>query len=104
MEDWAEIEKSRRIKISFRIVTRFRIVYRQSYFSGDYVVKNGNKTYHFANNLYFGNNERRFYSILFQVSFKSKISVQVYMILNRHVKSSVQSGMKNGMNSIRNEL
>ena len=29
-------ERPRRMKISFRIETRFRFMYRQSYFSGDF--------------------------------------------------------------------
>ena len=72
------------MKISFRIETRFRSMYRQSYFSGDfstYTLKYANKTSYFPNNLYFGHNERRFHS---EFSFKSEISIQVYMIPNRH--------------------
>ena len=39
-----------------RIETRFRFMYHQSYFSRDfstYTLKYVNKTFHFANNLYF---------------------------------------------------
>ena len=80
-------ERPRRMKISFRVETRFRFMYQQSYFFGDfstYTLKYVNKTSHFANNLYFGHlhdSESTF-----------------------HSGSSVQSGMKYGMNSIRNEL
>ena len=58
-------ERSRRMKISFQIETRFRFMYQQSYFSGDfstYAPKYVDKTSHFANNLYLGHNERRFHS------------------------------------------
>ena len=72
------IERSRRMKISFRIETRFRFMYRQSYFSGDfstYTLKYMNKTSQFANNLYFGHNERRFHSELHSiVKFRSKFT------------------------------
>ena len=99
------IERSQGMKISFRIETRFRFMYQQSYFSGDFstcTLKYVNKTSHFANNLYFGHNERRFYSdfhsgVKFQ--FKSHDSESTFSF-----RSSIQSGMKNGMNSIRNEL
>ena len=70
------------MKISLRIETRFRFMYQQSYFSGDfstYTPKYVDKTSHFANNLYFGHNAWT------SISFKSEISIQVYMIPNRHL-------------------
>ena len=71
-------EGSLRMKISFRIETRFRFLYRQSYFSGDfstYTLIYVNKTSHFANNLYFGHNERRFHSEFHsRVKFRSKFT------------------------------
>ena len=70
------IERSRRMKISFRIQTRFTFLYRQ--FLGDfstYTFKYVNKTSHFANNLYFGHNERRFHSEFHsRVKFRSKFT------------------------------
>ena len=75
----------------------FRFMYWQSYFSGDfstYTLKYVNKTSYFPNNLYFGHSERRLHSEFHsRVKFRSKFT-----------RSSVQSGMKNRMNSIRNEL
>ena len=72
------IERSRRMKISFQIETRFRFLYRQSYFLGDfstYTFKYVNKTSHFSNNLYFGHNERRFHSEFHsRVKFQSKFT------------------------------
>ena len=72
------IERSRRTKISFRVETRFRFMYQQSYFSGDfsiYTPKYVNKTSHFANNLYFGHNERRFHcEFHWRVKFRSKFT------------------------------
>ena len=72
------IERSRWIKISLRIETRFRFMYRQSYFSGDfstYTLKYVNKTSYFPNNLYFGHNERRFYSDFYTaVKFRFKFT------------------------------
>ena len=38
--EW-RIERSRRMKISFRIETRFRFMYRQSYFPGDFIALRG---------------------------------------------------------------
>ena len=71
-------ERSRRMKISFRIETRFRFMYRQSYFPGDfssYTLKYVNKTSNFANNLYFGHNERLFHSEFHsRVKFQSKFT------------------------------
>ena len=52
-------------------------------FSGDfsiYTFKYVNNTSHFASNLYFGHNERRFHFD----SLKSEISINVYMIPNQH--------------------
>ena len=69
------IERSRRMKISIRIETRFRFMYRQSYFSGDfksYTLKYVDKTSHFANNLYFDHNERRFHS-----EFHSRVNFEI---------------------------
>ena len=72
------IERSRRMKISFRIETRFRFMYQQSYFSGDfstYAPKYVDKTSHFANNLYLGHNERRFHSEFHsRVTFRFKFT------------------------------
>ena len=66
------------LRISFRIETRFRFMYQQSYFSGDfstYTLKHVNKTSYFANNLYFGHNERRFHSEFHsRVKFRSKFT------------------------------
>ena len=62
---WGLKDHMQGMKISFRIETHFRFMYQQSYFSGDFstcTLKYVNKTSHFANNLYFGHNERRFYS------------------------------------------
>ena len=70
------IERLRRMKVSFRIETRFRFMYRQSYFSGDfstYTLKYVNKTSYFPNNLFFGHSERRFHSEFHsRVKFPSK--------------------------------
>ena len=78
MGDWVEDWKIRRMKISFRIETRFRFMYQQSYFSGDfstYALQYANKTSHFANNLYFSHNERRFHSEFHsRVKFRSKFT------------------------------
>ena len=61
-----------------------------------------NKTSHFANNLYFGHNERRFhYEFHSRVKFDPSLRDSESTF---HFGSSVQSGMKNGMTSIRNEL
>ena len=92
------------MKISFRMETRFiSYMYRQSYFSCDfstYTLKYVNKTSHFANNLYFGYyNERRFH-----YEFHSRVKFDPSLRDSESTESSVQSGMKNGMNSIRNEL
>ena len=94
------------MKISFRIETHFRFMHQKSYFSADfstYTLKYVNKTFHFVNYLYFGHNERRFHS---EFSCEERVknpslhdSESIF-----HSGSSVQSGMKNGMNSIRNEL
>ena len=73
------IERSRRMKISFRIETRFRFMYQQSYFSGDF------GTYIHLNTwielpilqtiFYFGHNERRFHSEFHsRVKFRSKFT------------------------------
>ena len=59
-----------------------------------------NKISHFAKNLYFGHNERRFHSEFHSRDFESLHDSESTF----HFGSSVQSGMKNGMNSIRNEL
>ena len=81
-------------------------MYQQSYFSGDfstYTLKYVNKTSHFANNLYFSHNERPFYPEFHPgVKFRSKSLHDSESTF--HTGSSVQSGMKNGMNSIWNEL
>ena len=92
------------MKISFRIETRFRFMYQQSYFSGNfstYTLKNVNKTSYFANNLYFGHNERRFRS-----EFHSKVKFRSKFVHDSEstFHSGLKSGMKNGMNSIRNKL
>ena len=79
------IERSRRMKISFRIETRFRFMYQQSYFSGDfstYTLKYVNKTSYFANNLYFGQNERRFHS-----EFHSRVKLCEWMFLITQIKT-----------------
>ena len=72
------IERSQRMKILFRIETRFRFMYQQSYFSGDfstYTLKYVNKTSHFANNLFFSHDERRFHSEFHsRVKFRSKFT------------------------------
>ena len=66
-----------------------------------YTLKYVNKTSHFAKNLYFGHNERRFHS-----GFHSRVKFDpslLYMIPNRHFipeRVTVQSGMKNGLNSV----
>ena len=72
------IERARRIKISFGVETRFRFMHRQSYFSGYFNIHTlnyVNKTSDFANNLYFGHNERRFHSEFYsRVKFRSKFT------------------------------
>ena len=76
------MERSRRIQVSFQTETRFRFMYQPSYFFGDfrtYTFKYMNEIPHFAKDLYIGYNQRRFH---FRVSFQ--VSIQVYMILNRH--------------------
>ena len=96
-------ERSRRIKILFRIETRFRFMYRPFYFFGDfstYTFKFVNETSHNANNLYFGHNERRFHS-----EFQSRVNLDPSLQDPESTfHSERRTGMKHGMNSIRNEL
>ena len=78
-------------------------MYRPSYDFADFnTFKDVNETSHFTNNLYFGHNERRFHS-----EFNSRVKFDPNLRDYKstfHSVSSVESGMKNGMNSIRNEL
>ena len=54
---------------------------RPSYFPGDfstYILKYVNKSSRFANNLYFGHNERRFHSEFHsRVKFRSKFRIDI---------------------------
>ena len=78
---------------------------RQSCFPGDfstYTFKYVNKTSYFPNDQYFGHNKRRFNS-----EFHSRVEFDPSLHDSEstfHSGSSVQSGMKNGINSIRKEL
>ena len=94
--DWVQLrtERLQSMKISFRIQIRFRFMYQQSYFPGDfstYTLKYVNKTSHFANNLYFGHNERRFHSEFIQEwNFDPSL---------HDSESTFHSGHSKGMNS-----
>ena len=97
------IENSRRMKISYRIETRFRFMYRQSYFPGDFSTYTPklyvNKTSYFPNNLYFGYNERRFHSEFHsRVKFRSKFT-RFRIDISFRIESSIRKKLR-GMNSI----
>ena len=99
------IERSRRMKISFGLklvsdsCTNYLIFRR---FWHLYTLKYVNKTSHFANNLYFSHNERRFHSEFHsRVEFRFKFTWFLIDISFR-IECSIRN--KNGMNSIRNEL
>ena len=69
--------EDRKIKISFRIETRSRFMYRPAFFFGYFSTYT---TSHFENNLYFGHNERRFYS---EFHSRVKSRLKSCMIQNR---------------------
>ena len=69
----SRIERSRRTKISFRIETRFRFMYRQSYFSGDfstYTLKYVNKL-HILQTIFISAIMNEFHS---RMKFRSKFT------------------------------
>ena len=93
------------MKISFRIETRFRFMYQQFYFSGDF------STYTFNTWIKLPILQTIFITAIMNVDFIPSF-IQEWNFnpslhdseSTFHSGSSVQSGMKNGMNSIRNEL
>ena len=70
LKDHGEWKSHSGLKLTF--------MHRQCYFSGDfstYTLKYVNETSHFANNLYFAHNERRFYSDFYsRVKFQFKFT------------------------------
>ena len=99
------IERSRRTNISFRIETRFRFMYRQSYFSVILAL------IHLYTWIKLPTLQTLFISATMNVDFIPSFIQEWNFDANLHdfestfhSGSSVQSGMKNGMNSIRNEL
>lgn len=83
-------------------------MYRQSYFFGDfstYTFKYVIETSHFANNLYFNHNERRFYFEFHSTQIEISIQLSLHDYESTFLfGSSAGSGMKDGTNSTWNEL
>ena len=85
-------------------------MYRQSYFPAilalTHTLKYVNKASHFANNLYFGHNERPFQSGFHsRVKFRSKFIVHdsestFHSGARDCGKEKMKNGMKNGLNSV----